>query len=129
MQPVNLSTCRPVTCFRRLTQQQMRSLRGIASTCHPVNLSPTLESRHINRCVHFMSLSQFVNLSAYHLHQTIITLPNRFRTILDLNISMCRPVICFRRLPHQQMPTWCCLNIATCHLCVFLMPLPNILTC
>ena len=78
-------------------------LHGIASICQPVDLSPSLESRHINKCVFFMLLPQYVNQLTCNLHQKVITLPNRFPTIIYLNMSVCLSVTCFRRLTHQQM--------------------------
>ena len=108
---LNISNCRPVVGFRRLTLCPECSLSIHVSVCWPVDLSPVLKGWHVAQYVPYPFMSQYVKLSTCHqLKKVDNTLPSMFPTHPCLNMPTCWPVTCIRGSTHCQ----------TCSLLVFI---------
>ena len=115
----NMLTCRPVIGIKMLSHYPKDSLSFSISICQRVDLSPTPEDWLISKCDPFMVLpqTQYVNLLTCHLHQMVITLLNRFCTMLYLNMAICWHVL----LSMYTVDGVICptvkqnINLSTCH--------------
>ena len=93
---LNKSTYQPVTCFRRLAHQENVLPSWYCfniSTCQPVNLLSASKGYHITQQIPYHSISQYVNLSTYHLFHNTDT-SNVLPLWYCLKMSTCRPIIC-----------------------------------